>query len=161
MLGLCAALAALALDQFHKYWMLAVFDISARQPIRVAPFLDVVLSWNHGVSYSMFAAQEGAARAALMAVQAAVILGLCLWLFRAHHRPAALGLGLVIGGALGNLSDRFFRGAVADFFFLHTELPVGPLANYVFNIADVAITAGVALLLIDSLRGQEPAAGEG
>jgi signal peptidase II len=62
----------------------------------------------------------------------------------------------VIGGALGNMTDRLARGAVADFFHLHTTLPVGPLANYVFNVADVAITAGVALLLYESFLTPPP-----
>ena len=64
--------------------------------------------------------------------------------------------GLIIGGALGNVTDRWLRGAVADFFFLHTSLPVGPLANYVFNLADVAITIGVALLLLENLLVPAP-----
>jgi signal peptidase II len=64
----------------------------------------------------------------------------------------------VVGGALGNAIDRLLRGAVADFFYLHTTLPVGPLANYVFNVADVAITAGVALLLYESFFPPPPPA---
>jgi len=59
--------------------------------------------------------------------------------------------GGVIGGALGNMTDRVFRGAVADFFYFHSTLPVGPLANYVFNLADVGITIGAGLLLYESL----------
>jgi signal peptidase II len=150
-LGLAAALGALALDQAHKYWMLEVFDIGARQPIRVTPFLDIVLSWNFGVSYSLFPAHEDAARAALLAAQGAIIVGLLVWLMRASSRHVAGAVGLIVGGALGNALDRLAHGAVADFFYLHTSLPVGPLANYVFNVADVAITIGVALLLLDSL----------
>lgn len=150
-IGLLAAIAALALDQAHKFWMLEIFDIRARQPIMLTPFLDIVLSWNFGVSYSLFASHEGSARIALLAIQGAIIAGLCVWMSRAQSRLLALGLGLVIGGALGNAADRLFRGAVADFFYLHTSLPVGPLANYVFNVADVAITAGVLALLRDGL----------
>ncbi len=150
-IGLAAAAAAAALDQIHKYWMLNVFGIEARQPITVAPFLDVLLSWNYGVSYSLFPAHEGLGRAALLSAQAAIVAGLCWWMWRASNRLTGLALGLIVGGALGNAADRVTRGAVADFFYLHTTLPVGPLANYVFNIADVAITAGVALLLFESV----------
>lgn len=150
-LGLAAAAAALAIDQGHKYWMLKVFDIDERQPIRLTPFLDVMLSWNHGVSYSLFAVHDDIARGLLMGAQLLIVGGLFLWLWRSRGRIIALGLGLIIGGALGNVSDRWLRGAVADFFFLHTSLPVGPLANYVFNLADVAITVGVALLLLENL----------
>ncbi len=150
-LGAVAALAALMLDQAHKYWMLNVYDIAARQPVTLTPFLDLVLSWNYGVSYSLFATHDGAARYAMLAVQGGIVLGLAVWLRSAANHLGGLALGLVIGGALGNMTDRLTRGAVADFFHLHTTLPVGPLANYVFNVADVGITAGVALLLYESL----------
>ena len=155
-LGAVAALAALMLDQAHKYWMLNVYDIGARQPVTLTPFLDLVLSWNYGVSYSLFSTHDGLARYAMLAVQVAIVVGLIIWLRRVTNHLAALALGLVIGGALGNMTDRLARGAVADFFHLHTTLPVGPLANYVFNVADVAITAGVALLLYESFLTPPP-----
>lgn len=157
-LGLTAALAAAVLDQAHKFWMLNVFGIEARQPITLTPFLDIVLSWNYGVSYSLFPAHEGFARALLLAGQGVIVLGLLWWMWRVHSRLTAAALGLVVGGAIGNAADRVTRGAVADFFYLHTTLPVGPLANYVFNVADVAITAGVALLLYESLFPPAPPA---
>ncbi len=157
-LGLWAALFAALADQLHKFWMLHVFGIEAKQPIRLAPFLDVMLSWNYGVSYSLFPAHEGFGRALLLSAQGLIIALLLFWLWRASNRLTGLALGLVIGGALGNAVDRLARGAVADFFYLHTTLPVGPLANYVFNVADVAITAGVALLLLDSFRPPGPPA---
>jgi signal peptidase II len=150
LIGLAVALAAFALDQGHKFFMLHVLDIGARPPIRVTSFLDVTLSWNFGISYSLFAAHDGAARAGLLALQLAIVAGLSVWLWRAPRRLVATALGLVIGGALGNVADRLCRGAVADFFYLHTSLPVGPLANYVFNVADVAISLGVALLVLES-----------
>ncbi len=155
--GLAALAAALILDQAHKFWMLDIFDIAAKQPITLTPFLDVVLSWNHGVSYSLFPAHGGSARVALLAFQGLVVAVLAFWMLRAQSRLTATALGLIIGGALGNICDRLFRGAVADFFYLHTELPVGPLANYVFNVADVAITVGVMLLLYESFAAPDPA----
>jgi signal peptidase II len=88
---------------------------------------------------------------ALICVQGVIVLGLLYWLWRASTPLSALGLGLIIGGAVGNMTDRLFRGAVADFFYFHTSLPVGPLANYVFNIADVGITLGATVLLVESL----------
>lgn len=157
LIGFATAAAAAAIDQAHKYVMLSVVDIGARPPIAATPFLDVTLSWNHGVSYSLFAAHDGAAKFALLAFQGAIIAGLCVWLWRASDKVTAIGLGLVIGGALGNAADRLVHGAVADFFYLHTSWPVGPLANYVFNLADVAITFGVGALLIDSLFGEKGA----
>ncbi len=155
-LGAVAALAALTLDQAHKYWMLNVFGIATHEPVTLTPFLDLVLSWNYGVSYSLFATRDGWARYLMLAVQAGIVVGLIVWLRSAANRLSALALGLVIGGALGNMTDRLARGAVADFFYLHTTLPVGPLANYVFNVADMAITAGVALLLYESLAWTPP-----
>jgi signal peptidase II len=150
--GCAAALLALALDQGHKFFMLQVFDIALHQPIRVTPFLDLILSWNHGISYSLFSAPGETTRILLLLFQSAIVCGLAVWMWRAPRRLTAAALGLVIGGALGNIVDRLLRGAVADFFFFHVALPVGPLANYVFNVADAAIFVGVALLLIESLR---------
>jgi signal peptidase II len=150
-IGFALAAGVFALDQIHKYWMLDVFDVGARAPIRLASFLDVTLSWNRGISYSLFTAHNDIARWGLLAVQLAITAGLCVWLWRAPRLLVATGLGLIIGGALGNVLDRLLRGAVADFFYLHTSLPVGPLANYVFNLADVAITLGVAVLIFESL----------
>ncbi|MEK8091479.1 signal peptidase II [Methylocystis sp. IM3] len=156
--GLAAAFIAALVDQTHKFWMLHVFGIESRPPVTLAPFLDVTLSWNYGVSYSLFPAHEGAGRALLLAGQAVIVAVLLAWMWRARSRLTALALGLVVGGALGNALDRVARGAVADFFYLHTTLPVGPLANYVFNVADVAITAGVALLLFESIFPPPPPA---
>lgn len=155
-LGLFAAVVAAVLDQAHKFWMLHVFGIEARQPVTVAPFLDLVLSWNYGVSYSLLPAHEAASRALLLAGQAIIVGSLVWWLWRSPNRLTSIAVGLVIGGALGNAADRLTRGAVADFFYLHTTLPVGPLANYVFNVADVAITGGVALLLYESVFAPPP-----
>lgn len=156
--GVLAAALALALDQGHKFWMLHIYDVAARQPVRIAPFLDVVMSWNRGISYSLFAGHGDAARWALLALQLAIVAGLCVWLARTPTRLTALALGFIVGGALGNAFDRLFRGAVADFFYFHTELPAGPLANYVFNVADAFITIGVTLLLAESLSPSPPGA---
>ena len=152
-LGLIAALFVYAIDQAHKYWMLNIFDIGGRGRIGVTPFFDLVLSWNRGVSYSFLADGGGVTRALLLAAQAAIVAGLAWWLFGSRQRWQALALGLIIGGALGNMFDRLARGAVADFFYLHTDWPVGPLANYVFNIADVGITAGAILLILEGFFG--------
>ena len=159
-LGLAVAALALALDQANKYWLLHVFDVEARQPVRLLPFLDVVLSWNHGVSYSLLASQGPLTRVALLALQLSIIAVICFWLWRTASRLTAAALGLIVGGALGNALDRLLRGAVADFYFLHTELPVGPLANYVFNLADAAITLGVLMLIVEGFA-LPSTAGEG
>ena len=145
-LGLTVAAAVLAIDQLHKWWMLGPFDIAARQPVRVAPFFDLVLAWNRGISYGWFAQETETGRWALIGLSLTVTLGLWLWLARTRRPLAAVAIGLVIGGAIANTADRLVHGAVADFFLLH-----GFGFNwYVFNLADTAIVAGVALLLYES-----------
>ena len=149
--GLCAAALALFADQAHKLWMLHVYDIASKQPVRAGPFLDLVLVWNPGISYSLLRMDSDAGRWALVAfvVVATLFLGWLMW--RAANKWLGLGLGLIVGGAIGNLIDRIVYGAVADFFhlFLDTER-WGKLSWYVFNIADVAIFAGVIILLYEA-----------
>lgn len=147
-LGVWAAAATFAVDQGHKWWMLGPFNIAERQPVRVAPFFDLVLAWNRGVSYGWFATSSQTGRWILVALMATIVAVLAVWLFRATDRISGLSLGFLIGGALGNILDRIVHGAVADFFFFH----VGSFQWYVFNLADVAIVAGVAGLLYSSWR---------
>lgn len=128
--------------------MLGPFNIAERQPVRVAPFFDLVLAWNRGVSYGWFATSSQTGRWILVALMATIVAVLAVWLFRATDRISGLSLGFLIGGALGNILDRIVHGAVADFFFFH----VGSFQWYVFNLADVAIVAGVAGLLYSSWR---------
>jgi signal peptidase II len=145
--GLGIAVIACALDQAHKWWMLESFGIAARQPVPITPFFDLVLVWNRGISYGLFPQESGVGRALLLVVAAAATVALALWLAHAAGRLAALGLGAVIGGALGNAIDRIMHGAVADFFSFHAF----GFNWYIFNLADVAIVAGVAIVLYESL----------
>lgn len=146
-IGLAIAFVVFAIDQLYKWWMLGPFDIAGRQPVTVAPFLDLVLAWNRGISYGWFAQESDAGRWALIGLSLVVTLGLWLWLAQARRVVAAVALGLVIGGALANTVDRVVHGAVADFFLFHGF----GFSWYVFNIADSAIVAGVILLLYESL----------
>lgn len=149
--GLWMAGMALAADQAHKYWMLQIFDIRSRQPVHATPFLDLVLVWNPGISYSLLRMDTTAGRWALAAFVTAAILVLGWLLWRAGNKWLGAGLGLIVGGAIGNLIDRLVFGAVADFFYLFIDTERwGRLSWYVFNIADVAIVAGVVLLLYES-----------
>lgn len=145
-LGLAAATLVLAADQACKYWMLYAFGIETRQPIPLLPFLDVVLAWNRGISYGNFQFHP----LILMAFSLAASLALGIWLWRANAALTCLALGLIVGGALGNAWDRVAHGAVADFFYFHTPFWLGPLSNYVFNVADVGIVAGAALLMYEA-----------
>lgn len=132
--------------------MLFVYDIAQRQPVQVTSFFDLVMAWNPGISYSLFSAQTATGRLTLLAVTLLVTAAMAVWLWRAADRLTGFALGLIVGGALGNAWDRYAYGAVADFFHLYLDTERwGRLSWYVFNIADVAIVAGVALLLYLSL----------
>jgi signal peptidase II len=146
-----AALIVLA-DQAHKAWMLYVYDIGARGSVALAPFFDLVLVWNQGISYGLLPQESTVGRWGLILFAFGASLALAVWLARVESRLAAASIGLIIGGAIGNAIDRIAYGAVADFFSLHAF----GYQWYVFNIADTAIVAGVVGLLYESLfRGHK------
>jgi signal peptidase II len=151
--GVIAALAVLALDQASKLWLLFVFDIARRGTVRVTPFFDLVLAWNVGISFGWFQNDGLLAQTILMAVKVAAVIVLAIWMARSKTLMATLALGLIIGGAVGNAIDRFVHGAVVDFALFHVQLGGNTFNWYVFNLADVAIVAGVAALLYDSFLG--------
>ncbi|MGQ0444107.1 MAG: signal peptidase II [Beijerinckiaceae bacterium] len=146
LLGSCVMAATLAADQANKLWLIFVYGIETRQPVRLAPFFDVIYAKNPGISYSMLPAQIGMERLGLLTVTLAATAFLGLWLWRAGTKTAGVGLGFIVGGALGNAYDRLAYGFVADFYHFHA----GSFSWYVFNLADAAIVAGVALLIYDS-----------
>lgn len=149
-LGFLAICATLAADQANKLWLIFVFGIEAHQPIRLAPFFDVIYAKNPGISYSLLRAQNGMERFGLLILTLTATAFLSYWLWRSATKITALGLGFIVGGALGNACDRLAYGFVADFYHFH----VGSFSWYVFNLADVAIVAGVALLIYESLFPQ-------
>jgi signal peptidase II len=148
-LGLGVALLTFLVDQAQKAWMLYVYDIGAKGIVTITPFFDFVLVWNKGISYGLLQQDSALGRLGLILFALVASLALTAWLARATTRLAAVSIGLIIGGALGNALDRMIYGAVADFFSLHAF----GLDWYVFNIADTAIVAGVIGLLYDSLFG--------
>jgi signal peptidase II len=151
--GLLAAIAVLVLDQASKLWLLFVFDIGHRGAVSVTPFFDLVLAWNTGISYGWFQNEGAAGQAILLAVKAVAVVVLAIWMARSRTGLATIALGMIIGGAIGNAIDRFAYGAVVDFALLHVQIGGKPFNWYVFNLADVAIVAGVAALLYDSFLG--------
>jgi signal peptidase II len=151
--GVIVAAIACALDQASKLYLLFVLDL-ANHPLRLGPFFDFVLTRNTGISYGLFQTQGPAGQSVLLGFKALAVLLLWLWLARSKDRLTALSLGLIIGGAVGNAIDRLTYGWVADFVFFHVSTPNWRFNWYVFNLADVAIVAGVVGLLYESLAGE-------
>ena len=151
--GVIAAVAVLALDQASKLWLLFVFDIARRGAVAVTPFFDLVLAWNVGISFGWFQNDSQLAQIGLMIVKAVAVVVLAIWMARSRTALATIALGLIIGGAIGNGIDRFAYGAVVDFALFHLQIGGNTYNWYVFNLADVAIVAGVAALLYDSFLG--------
>ena len=155
--GVLVAILVAAADQGMKLWLLFVFDLATKAPVRLGPFFDLVLAWNTGISFSLFPQVGPLGQWALVGVKTVAVLLLWVWLARAGSRLTALALGLIIGGAVGNAVDRVAYGAVADFVFFHVTTAGWSFRWYVFNLADVAIVAGVIGLLYDSILGTDAA----
>ena len=146
--GLACALATLAIDQGHKWWMLAVYRIQDRDRVAVTPFFDLVYVQNKGISYGLLPLDTLQGQRLLAGFAALAVLALAVWLARGiSTKLVAVSVGLIMGGAAGNAIDRLLLGGVSDFFSLHAF----GIYWYVFNVADAAIVAGVGGLLYDSL----------
>jgi signal peptidase II len=139
-----------ALDQLTKLWVQAA--IAPYKIVPVLPVFNLTLVFNPGAAFSFLSDAGGWQRYLFIALAAFVVVVLVVWLHRLPRgdRMLALGLALVIGGALGNLIDRMWLGHVVDFLDFHWQGWHWPA----FNIADSAITIGVALLLWDALLGR-------
>ncbi len=145
-LGVIIATCALILDQLTKYWIL--YDVM--QPprvIEVTPFFNIVLAWNRGVSFGMFNEASTYGPHLLTALALVIVVALSVWLYKAETRFTALALGLIIGGALGNVIDRVQFGAVVDFLDFHAMGYRWPA----FNVSDASICIGAAMLVLESL----------
>jgi signal peptidase II len=146
-MGGIVALAVVLIDQIVKIRVLSYSGRPEIGPRALAPFLDLTLRWNRGISFSWFASDSGSGQTALVTLTLAATGLLAWWLFRSRAALAAVGLGLIIGGALGNVIDRIAHGAVIDYLDLHAF----GRHFFVFNVADAAINIGVALLILDLL----------
>jgi len=151
--GFITAVIACVLDQASKVWLLQVFGLADKGVVKVMPFVDVVLTWNTGISYGWFQQEGPFGQWALLTLKVVAVALLWLWLAKASSRLSAIALGLIIGGAIGNGIDRLVYGAVADFALLYLQTATWRFNWYVFNLADVAIVAGVIGLLYESLVG--------
>ncbi|MBI3703957.1 MAG: signal peptidase II [Rhizobiales bacterium] len=148
--GVAVAAVACLLDQVSKLYLLFVHDLAAN-PIRLGPFFDFVLTRNTGISYGLFQTQGVLGQWVLLGLKGLAVALLWVWLARSRDRLTALSLGLIIGGAVGNAIDRLAYGWVVDFVFFHVAAGTWRFNWYVFNLADVAIVAGVIGLLYESL----------
>lgn len=152
--GLVCATAGVILDQLSKYYMVervfrleGVTETPFMSPVVIdlLPVFDLRLSWNEGISFSLFS--SAGARWPLVALTTVITLVLATWMWRTPRRWLQIGLGLIVGGALGNIIDRVSIGAVADFlhvFWRDWHFPT-------FNIADTCITIGAIIVLLDAL----------
>ena len=148
--GLIVAVVACVADQVAKFGLLSGLQ---HAPIAIGPFVSLVLTWNTGISFSLFPQNGAIGPWALLAFKVLAVVLLWIWLARVPSRLTALSLGLIIGGAVGNAVDPLHWPGVMDFVLLHVETASWSFRWYVFNLADVAIVAGVIGLLYDSLRG--------
>ena len=148
--GLVAGLGGLvlALDQIGKVWVLGVLG-AARPAIEVTPFLNIVLVWNRGISFGLLDRDSDWQPWLLVGLSLVIVAGLLVWLRTERGRWVTLAVALIAGGAIGNAIDRARLGAVVDFVDFH----LGGWHFATFNLADAAITCGVALMLAVSLFG--------
>jgi signal peptidase II len=151
--GIAVAIAAVALDQASKFALLRHFHETGCgiREETLTSFLQLVLTCNSGVSFGMF--NRTGVNAAVFSIAAAiVVLALVLWLSRVRTSFLAIAIGLIIGGAIGNVIDRVRLGAVIDFLYFHAGSWYWPA----FNLADSAICLGVAAMLLDGLLLRRP-----
>jgi signal peptidase II len=145
-LGLTSAVLVLAADQVSKWWVLSGLDLPARGLVRLLPVLDFAMVWNRGVTFGLLNGLGAWGDPIIAVVALAIVVALAFWLRCARTRLAAVSLGAIAGGAIGNVMDRLRHGAVVDFIHAH----VGAWSWYVFNMADAAIVCGVLALIVEA-----------
>lgn len=148
------ALLIFVVDQISKWIVIGPLNLEAVQNIELLPFFDFTWVENRGISLGIAQAQNDTHRWILVAVTAAIAVGVAWWIRKEEARGDQLALAMVLGGALGNIVDRTRYGFVVDFLDLHfgTFRPF-----YVFNVADAAISIGVVILLLRAFFVREKA----
>lgn len=150
-IGGIAALIVLVLDQLSKHAVLAYFEtVTGPAFVPVTPFFNLALVANHGVTFGMFSGGDGFQPWIFSGLALVIVAGLLYTLWRTVAWQRALAIGMIIGGAIGNLIDRLRFGSVVDFL----DFYLGSWHWYVFNLADAAICVGVGLMLLDGLLWQ-------
>ncbi|MBA4095267.1 MAG: signal peptidase II [Rhodospirillum sp.] len=146
MCGLAAV--AVLLDQVSKLLVFRVLMVNETERV-ILPIFSLVKRYNTGISFSFLATDHEFGPWIFAALATIIALGLLIWLSQTAERLPAIGLALVVGGAIGNVTDRVREGAVMDFLLFHWK----DLAWPAFNLADSFITIGVALLIYDGVFG--------
>ena len=150
--GLILAAFIFVSDQIVKYWVLTTLDLRNRGQVEVIDIFNFTYVENHGVSLGMLTADSAMERWLLVAMTGAISIGVLVWLWRERNRQDVMALGMILGGALGNIVDRARFGYVVDYADLH----FGDIRPFlVFNVADAAITVGVVILLMRALLVRE------
>ncbi len=148
--GLGIAALVLVLDQLTKWWVVSIIMQPPRN-IPVTPFFNLVMGWNRGISFGLFHGDSAFNVWGLPAIALIIVIFLLVWMWRATGTLISVAIGLIVGGALGNVIDRIRFGAVADFLDFYALGYHWPA----FNLADTGITIGAALLIYDSLFSKE------
>ena len=143
--GFAIALIVFALDQLTKWFVAGPLELESVGQIVLLPIFNLSWTENYGISLGLFNAKTELGRWVLVAVTGAIAIGVAIWLGREKARGDQLALGMVLGGALGNILDRVRFGYVVDFADLHFG---GFRPFLVFNVADAAISIGVVILLL-------------
>ncbi|QDM41182.1 signal peptidase II [Altererythrobacter sp. TH136] len=154
LIGLAIAVVLFAVDQASKAYVLNTLQLQLGETHYLVPFFQFTITHNYGVSLGMFTAQSDSQRWMLVAVTGVIAAVVTVWLLRERKLGDILGLALILGGALGNIKDRYELGYVVDFLDLH----FGEWRPFlIFNVADAAITIGVVIILARSLLIREKA----
>jgi signal peptidase II len=151
-LGWTIAVVIFVADQISKWLILNLFQDATQSYFAITPFFNIVLAWNPGISFGMFGDVGEHGPDILIALSLLISAALAVWLTKAESRISALAFGAIIGGALGNVIDRFRFGAVTDFLDVHVLGYHWPA----FNVADSAIVVGAALIVWESLFAKSP-----
>ena len=150
-LGLITAAVATGIDQITKWWIL-LYAMNPPREIEITPFFNLVLVWNRGISFGMFSNDSRAGVWVLSIIALVIVAFLINWLRKAETSFVAISLGLIIGGAIGNVIDRAIHSAVIDFL----DFYVGSFRWPAFNAADAFISVGAVLLIAESLFSRSP-----
>lgn len=163
--GFLLSALVFAADQLSKAAILRHFDAFNRCgpdmfyaaglcETRLGTMLSFTMVWNHGVSMSLITGGDDRSRWIITAITLGITAIVGWWLARERDQLQAIGYAMIFGGAVGNILDRLRFGAVVDFIHVHMHLFGADRSFWVFNLADAAITVGVALLLLRSVAGQ-------